>query len=106
MHSQGLGAAGGIHVSLTHRHLPPCPSTEKSWDGKVTPALEEHSQNKVSSLSSTGFWNFLATNTVPTQAAGFRWSEMGGEVCQHRAPASSDEEWEQEEAAPWRDKNL
>lgn len=103
------GAQSRAGSSRWHTHvLNPSPrsSTEKSWDGKVPPALEEYSQDKVSSLSSTGFWKFLATNTVPAQAAGFRQSEMGGKVHQQRAPASSDEEWEQEEAAPWRDKNL
>jgi len=37
----------------------------------VPPALEEHSQDKVSLLRSPGFWKFLATNTTPAQAVGF-----------------------------------
>lgn len=45
LHIQGLGAPDGIHMSLTH-HLPLHPSTKNSWDGKVPPALEEHSQDK------------------------------------------------------------
>lgn len=65
--------SGSVHMSLTH-HVPLQPSTENSWDGKVPPALEEHSQDVVSLLSSTGFWKFLTTNTIPAQAVGF-WGE-------------------------------
>lgn len=78
LHIQGLGALGGIHVSLS-------PSTEHSWDGKVPPALEEHSQDEVSSLSFTGFWKFLAINTAPAHAVGL----LGG---RGEARGSSDEE--------------
>lgn len=63
-------------MSLTH-HVPLHPSTENAWDEKLPPALEEHSQDKVSLLSSTGFWKFLATNTIPGTSSRFG----GGVVC-------------------------
>lgn len=90
--------AGSTRWHTCAPNSPLSPSIEHNWDGKVPRALEEHSQDEVSSLSNTGFWKFLATNTVPAQAVGLLGVRGGA-----RASASSDEEQEQEKVASWRE---
>lgn len=74
---QGLGVSGSIHVSLTH-HVPLHLSTENSWDWKVPPALEEHSQDKISLLSSTGFGSFWLP--TPSQLKPYIFGEVSREL--------------------------
>lgn len=85
-------------MSLTH-HLSLHSPAENSWDGNVPLALKEHRQNETSSLSSAGFWRLLAANTGPAHAVAL---VVVCVVCVEQiAPASSKEEQEQEEVAPW-----
>ena len=45
----------------------------------MPPALEEHSQDKVSLLSSTGFWKFLAYQHCSGSSSMFRVGWMSAE---------------------------